>query len=304
MTGFLLPVVWLFWGLAYPLMSWSLHAADMFSTRLIILPTSGAILLVIGALRGARVLPERRLWGPLALSGLFNMGLFQIFLISGIATLGPSRTPIIIYTMPAWSALFAVFLLGERITLRIALSLVLSLIAVVLIISQEAAARAAPIGTLLTLLSAISFGIGTVLTKRNALRGDGGGDPAINAGWQLIVGTLPVLAVWLVNLPHAYFRPEETRGLLALGFLIVFSNALAYFCWFRIIQIFPAAIASLTTLVVPCVGFGSSALIIGGKISWLDIMALALIVAAVALVLAPSGKGRTPTTPQPAKDRQ
>ena len=65
--------------------------------------------------------------------------------------------------MPAWSALFAVFLLKERISLRIAVSLVLSLIAVALIVAQEAAVRAAPFGTLLTLLAAISFGIGTVL---------------------------------------------------------------------------------------------------------------------------------------------
>jgi drug/metabolite transporter (DMT)-like permease len=209
------------------------------------------------------------------------MGLFQIFLISGIATLGPSRTPIIIYTMPAWSSLFAAFLLKERISSRIVLSLLLSLIAVALIISQEAAVRRAPIGTLLTLLAAISFGIGTVLTKRYSLRGD----PTINAGWQLLLGTLPVLAVWLAWLPHVYFRPEETRGLLALAFLILISNALAYFCWFRIIQLLPASIASLTTLVVPCIGFGSSALMTGAPVSWLDGAALVLIVAAVALAL-------------------
>jgi drug/metabolite transporter (DMT)-like permease len=218
---------------------------------------------------------------PLAVTGLFNMGLFQIFLISGIAMLGPSRTPIIIYTMPAWSSLFAVFLLKERISFRIALSLLLSLVAVALIISQEAAVRRAPIGTLLTLMAAISFGIGTVLTKRYSLRGD----PAINAGWQLLLGTLPVVVVWLFWLPHVYFHADQTRGLLALVFLIFISNALAYFCWFRIIQLLPASIASLTTLVVPCVGFGSSALLVGGTISWLDVLALGFIVAAVALVL-------------------
>jgi drug/metabolite transporter (DMT)-like permease len=281
MTRILLPIVWVAWGLAYPLMSFSLQAADLFSTRLIILPISGLILLVTGLVRGAPLLPTASMWGPLALTGLFNMGLFQIFLISGIATLGPSRTPIIIYTMPAWSSLFAALLLKERISLRIALSLLLSLVAVGLIISQEAAVRRAPIGTLLTLLAAISFGIGTVLTKRYSLRGD----PAINAGWQLLLGTVPVLAVWLVWLPHAYFRPEETRGLLALAFLILVSNALAYFCWFRIIQLMPASVASLTTLVVPCIGFGSSALMTGAAVSWLDLAALALIVAAVALAL-------------------
>jgi drug/metabolite transporter (DMT)-like permease len=289
MTRVLLPVVWIAWGIAYPLMSWSLKAADLFSTRMIILPASGLILLAVGGVRGAALWPTRSLWGPLALTGLFNMGLFQIFMISGIALLGPSRTPIIIYTMPAWSALFAAFLLGEHITRRIALSLLLSLIAVGLIVSQEAAARAAPVGTLFTLLAAISFGIGTVLTKRYSLRGD----PAINAGWQLLLGTLPVIVVWLAWLPHAYFRPEETRGLLALAFLILFSNATAYFCWFRIIEMLPVSVASLTTLVVPCVGFGSSAILIGGTISWLDILALGLIVASVTLVLGDHGRARS-----------
>jgi drug/metabolite transporter (DMT)-like permease len=286
MTRVLLPVVWIAWGLAYPLMSWSLKAADLFTTRLIILPLSGLILLAVGAARGAAMLPRPSMWGPLALTGLFNMGLFQIFLISGIAMLGPSRTPIIIYTMPAWSALFAVFLLKERISLKVALALVLSLIAVTLIVAQEAAVRAAPFGTLLTLLAAISFGIGTVLTKRYSLRGD----PAINAAWQLLLGTVPVILVWLVWLPHVYFRPDQTRGLLAIAFLVLISNALAYFCWFRIIQLLPASVASLTTLVVPCVGFGSSALLIGGDVSWLDLVALGLIVAAVTLVLARPAK--------------
>ena len=292
MTRFLLPVVWLGWGIAYPLMSWSLQAADLFSTRLIILPLSGLVLLTAGIVRGVPLWPERSMWGPLAVTGLFNMGLFQIFLISGVALLGPSRTPIIIYTMPAWSSLFAALMLKERITVRVLLSLVLSLVAVALIISQETAVRRAPIGTLLTLLAAISFGFGTVLTKRYSLRGD----PGINAGWQLLLGTLPVLLVWLVNLPNAYFRPEETRGLASLAFLILISNALAYFCWFRIVQLMPASVASLTTLVVPCVGFGSSALLVGGNISWLDVAALGLIVAAVTLVLA--------NRPQPAKLRQ
>ena len=167
---------------------------------------SGLILLAVGVRGGAPALPERRLWGQIALTGFFNMGLFQIFLIAGIATLGPSRTPIIIYTMPAWSALFAAFLLKERITLRVALSLALSLAAVGIIVSQETAARTAPVGTLLTLLAAISFGIGTVLTKRTSFRGD----PTINAAWQILLGTIPVIAIWLVFARDAYFRPDRT----------------------------------------------------------------------------------------------
>jgi drug/metabolite transporter (DMT)-like permease len=281
MTRFLLPAVWIAWGLSYPLMGWSLEAVDLFSGRLIIMPLSGLILLAVGVWGGAPALPDRRLWGQIALTGFFNMGLFQIFLISGIATLGPSRTPIIIYTMPAWSAMFAAFLLKERISLRIALSLALNLAAVGIIVSQETAARTAPVGTFLTLLAAISFGIGTVLTKRTAFRGD----PSINAAWQILIGTIPVIAVWLIFARDAYFRPDRTLGIAALVWLILVSNVLAYFCWFRIIRALPASVASLTTLVVPCVGFASSALLIGGDISLLDVVALCLIIVAVTLVL-------------------
>ena len=282
MTRFLLPCVWIAWGLSYPLMSWSLEAVDLFSGRLVIMPISGAILLVLGVLNGASALPNRRLWGQIALTGLFNMGLFQIFLIAGIAILGPSRTPIIVYTMPTWSALLAVFVLKERITLRIALSLALSLAAVGLIIAQETAVRSSPEGTLFALLAAISFGIGTVLTKRMAVAGD----TTINAAWQILLGTVPVLVVWLVFARGAYFHPENVRGILALAWLILVSNVLAYACWFRIIRALPAAVASLTTLVVPCVGFGSSFLLTPAPVSYADFIALGLIIVAVTLALA------------------
>jgi drug/metabolite transporter (DMT)-like permease len=293
MSRLLLPVVWIGWGLAYPLMSWTLEAVDLFSSRLVIVPVSGLVLLAVGRLGGAPLLPARHMWGKIALTGFFNMGLFQIFLISGIATLGPSRTPIIIYTMPAWSSLLAAVMLKERITPRVALSLLFSLAAVGIVISQETAVRAAPVGTLLTLLAAISFGIGTVLTKRDALQGD----PTINAAWQLLTGTLPIIVVWLAFSSHAYFRPDNTRGIISLVCLILGSNALSYYCWFRILRALPTSVASLTTLIVPCVGFGSSALLVGGKVTWLDGAALGLIVAAVSLVLLPGKR-------QPAKEKQ
>ncbi|MFM9914938.1 MAG: DMT family transporter, partial [Rhizobacter sp.] len=208
--------------------------------------------------------------------------LFQIFLIAGIATLGPSRTPIIVYTMPTWSALLAMLLLKERITPSIASSLALSLAAVGIVVSQEAAVRTAPVGTLLTLLAAISFGIGTVLTKRMGVSGD----VTIDAAWQILLGTIPVAIVWLAFAHDAYFHPEQVRGLAALAWLILVSNVLAYACWFRVIRALPAAVASLTTLVVPCIGFGSSALMTAAPVSWLDGVALGSIVAAVTLALA------------------
>ena len=235
------------------------------------MPLSGLILLAVGVVRGAPPCPSGRMWGPIALTGLFNMGLFQIFLISGIAMLGPSRTPIIIYTMPAWSALFAVFLLKERITLRVALSLVLSLVGGR---HHRQPGDGGANGAHRHLAHAAR---GHLLRHRHGADQAHSfrGDPTINAAWQILLGTLPVIAGLAgLSARDAYFRPDQTRGIAALAWLILVSNVLAYFCWFRIIRALPASVASLTTLVVPCVGFGSSALLIGGDISWLDVVAL------------------------------
>ena len=197
---------------------------------------------------------RRRLWGQLALTGLFNMGLFQIFLIAGLALLGPSRTPIIVYTMPTWSALLAVFVPAERITLRIAF------------------ARAEP-------------------GRRRPRHQPGNrgparrGDDSHPAGGDLLRHRhrsppkrmavsgrhhdqcrladpgrhRPVLVVWLVFARDAYFHPEQVRpGRSRLADPGVQRARLCLLVPYHSGAL-PAAVASLTTLVVPCVGFASSA---------------------------------------------
>ena len=292
---YLLPGIWLAWGLSYPVMSWSLEAMDLFSSRLLIMTASGVILVTVAAMTGrGSVWPRRSVWGRLALAAFFNMSLFQVCLISGVFLLGPTRTPILIYTMPAWSALFAALLLKERISGRVIVAAALGLMAVGLIVVQERRLASMHIGTALTVLAAISFGIGTVLTKAAKWPGD----PTAFAGWQLLVGAIPIVPLWLALHDYTYFHAEQTRGLFALAYLIVVANSLAYFCWFRVIEALPASVASITTLVVPCVGFGSSALLIGGGVSHLDVLALGLVLVSVTLVLTQ----RLPDRTTPARE--
>jgi drug/metabolite transporter (DMT)-like permease len=65
-----------------------------------------------------------------------------------------------------------------------------------------------------------------------------------------------------------------------------------YAMWFEIVRRLPAATASLGALGIPVVGVGSTVLITGELLSVADIVGFALIFAASASVLVPSGPAK------------
>ena len=112
--------------------------------------------------------------------------------------------------------------------------------------------------------------------------------------WQLLLGTPPAFVVWLLLHDHTYLHPDAGRGLFGLFYMVVFANALAYAAWFPLVGRLKASVASLSLLVVPCIGVASSALLVEREIGPLDVAALACVLGAIALVV------RRPAAPPPA----
>ena len=93
----------------------------------------------------------------------------------------------------------------------------------------------------------------------------------------------------VINRPAPDLSQLSWRAIGALAYLFVFPMIYCQWAFFTVVRIFPAAIASIGTLVVPVVGVFSSALILGEPVGSADIAALALIFCALVLVLvAPS----------------
>ena len=114
--------------------------------------------------------------------------------------------------------------------------------------------------------------------------------------WQLLLGTPPAFVVWLLLHNHTYLNPDAGRGLFGLFYMIVFANALAYAAWFPVVGRLKASVASLSLLVVPCIGVASSALLVRREISPFDLAALGCVLGAIALVV------RRPAAPPAAED--
>ncbi|MEM9684567.1 MAG: DMT family transporter, partial [Pseudomonadota bacterium] len=58
-----------------------------------------------------------------------------------------------------------------------------------------------------------------------------------------------------------------------------------YVLWFRVVQVFPAMIASIGALVTPIIGVAGGVIFLGEAFTWREALALVLVLTAVALVI-------------------
>ncbi|WP_284614686.1 DMT family transporter [Aquabacterium humicola] len=120
------------------------------------------------------------------------------------------------FTMPIWTALLAVALLGERFNRWKALAVLLGLVGVALIV-RPAASAISP-GQLIALAAAVGFAVSVTLTKSLTRT-----DSAVQIMfWMLIVqsvlGLLPALAVW------RWPSPTVWGWVLVIAFCGTFSH--------------------------------------------------------------------------------
>jgi len=278
----LLAVVWACWGLSYPIMDIALRYIDVWSSRVVVMSLAGVALLGGSALAGRSLAVPRDLWRDLLIAAVFNMSIFQIGMTYGVLLLSPGRTALLVYTMPIWTAILATVLLGERIVPRYVVALGLGIAGILVLMTQDLSQLAdAPLGAALTLMAAVSFAIGTILMKRRTWRVD----LTVIAGWQLLVGVVPLTLIWLALGARSEWIAMPLEGWLTVAYLGLVANALAYVAWFRVIARFPATVSGLGTLAVPAVGLLTSALIVGERIGWREATSLALIGAALVTVL-------------------
>ena len=283
MAFLLLPVTWLSWGIAYPVTGIALGGFDVLTLRVLVQVLGAAALGGQGMLSGISFRIEREAWPDLVITALLYMTVMPLCMTLGMYLMIPGRTSMLIYTMPIWASLFARPLLGERFTVPRLVALTLGAAAVVSMVSQDLSSlRNAPLGAALALVAAMAFGLGTVWLKRRRWRANS----SAVAFWQLVIGLVPLIAIWLV----VGFPPNLAAVMpvhwLALLFLGVISNGVAYFAWFRLVRVLPAGVSGIGSLAVPCVAVSASALMTGERLGPHDLLAMALIGAALATMLA------------------
>jgi len=271
------------WGLTWPAMRIALGEIPPFSLRVVTLGLgAGALFLVAGLQGRSFALGSIKNCTHLVVSGVLNVLSFSLFSVIAMMFASTGRVAMLCYTMPIWAALFAWFILGERLTRARIVALALCIAGMATLLWPLRSGN--PIGLAIAIGIALSWAAGTVYVKWAHISGD----PIANAAWQVLVAFVIVT----VLLPFAEGSLQLSQAHASAVFASIFAglvgSGLAYFLWFGVIGRVPALTASLGVLSAPVIGVLSTAVLLGEQPTAADVIGYVLIFAASVCVLLPS----------------
>lgn len=173
--------------------------------------------------------------------GLVGVTVFYASYQLAIERCGAALASVLLYTAPIWVVVLSPWVLGERITLRKAVALVLA-VSGVFLVSGEGELTLNPLGLLFGLLSGFSYALYYLFGKRFLA----GYPTSYTFSYALLVGGLGLLP---------FLRVQEKTAVAwgALVFLAFFSTYGAYSLYFAGLKRLPASKAAIIATLEPVV---------------------------------------------------
>ena len=274
-TVFLLIILVLVWSSVWSLFRIAMEAIPPLSFRVIIGLPAFLLLLILGYKKVKTVKIPKNNIKSLLLISFFNVTLWQILMLYGITMLGGGRAAVLTYTMPVWATIFATIFGYEKINFSIIVSLILGMIGI-FFLSIEINIFENIFGFLITLSAGLSWAIGTMIVKYGGIKSDG----LIVAGWQQLIGIIPIIPFALYyDLNN--FGDIELKHILIIIYGIFFSSAYTYWAYFTVLQKFSVNITSISVMTVPVLAVLIDYLMIDFPFSTLDLLALIFIISGI-----------------------
>jgi drug/metabolite transporter (DMT)-like permease len=246
---------------------------------------AGALILLIARVRGMPWNLSRRDIAVFALLGICNNALYLGLSYLGLRTVSAGLASLIISTNPVLTAVLATMVLGERMSWRKVLGLVLGVAGVATIVADRISLGTdATSGVVFTLGALVSMVAGTILYKLLAPQG------------SLWIGNgVQNAAAGLVLIPFAAFADSGTVTLnwqlmLAFAFLVLFVSIFAYLIWFYLLDAYGATAASAYHFLMPPLGMLFGWLLLGEHIALTDLAGIVPVAIGIWLVTHSSGQ--------------
>jgi drug/metabolite transporter (DMT)-like permease len=246
---------------------------------------AGVLILGITALRGEA-------WSSLtwrdaaifAILGVANNALYLGLGYTGLQTVSAGLGGLIVSANPVFTAVLAAAFLGDALTWRKVMGLLLGIAGVGFIVWHRMSVGTDDWhGILFTLASLASIVAGTILFKVLAPKGSlwvGNGVQNLSAG--------------IVLLPFAFTLADvgdivpSARLLGAFAFLVLGGSILAYLLWFHLLKVCGATAASAYHFLMPPLGMLFAFLVLGEHVEFRDLLGIVPVALGIYLVTRPA----------------
>ncbi|MFH1016910.1 MAG: DMT family transporter [Pseudomonadota bacterium] len=256
MALFFFLLLTLFWGCSFIAIRFSLEGFPPFvAAGLRILIATLFFCALVVARRTPSGSAKGAIWRLIGV-GILNFAFPWACLFWGEQTVSPALASILNSTMPIWVLLCAWMLLpDEPPTWLKGVGVAIGFLGISLVFAPGLEGGENIAGMAVILLMAVSYALGAVLTRKIAL--------AIDIRWSLIIqGTASALLLFALSVPteglgwtsSIWQNPKAIWGILYLG---VFSTALAWLMYFRLIRDWGALRASSVTYAMPFVSIAA-----------------------------------------------
>lgn len=198
--------------------------------------------------------------------GIFNFGISFGLLFSGIRLgLSPGLSSLVSQVQVFFSIGLAVLFFKERTNLWKICGSLISFIGIGIIATQMNS-RTSFVGLILTLFSAFSWAVGNILTKKI----DAQSKLSLVVWGNLVAFPFTVSLSLFLEGPDLIMNSLQNisiHSIAALFYTVYFSTHIGYGLWGFLINSYPTATVVPFTLLIPVVGFLSSALFLGEDLS-------------------------------------
>ena len=277
----LLAVLTLVWGTNWPLFPIAVREVSVWTFRSIGVSMGGIMLLGFAAARGQSLTIPRRYWRTVVLATFCYLVVWNIASTYAALLLPSGQAAVLGFTMPLWSTLISWAVLGERMSKRTWIAVLLGAVAVVLLMVPSFKAYAnAPLGLAWGLGAGVSWAIGTLILKR----GNVDVPATVLVGWQLLLTAVPLTIGAFVFGDGKWFMPSW-QSILVIGYIAIVPMGIGNLCWFSIVGLLPANIAGLSSIMVPMVAMVTGALAVGEPLGPMQVLAMVCCVVSLGLVL-------------------
>ena len=273
-------LIGVFWGLNWPAVKFLLSEMPPLTIRAVSFTTAASTLFIVAIFFKQPLRLDKQDLVPTAVVGLLLIFGFNVLTTFGQLLVETSKAVLIAYTMPSITAILATVYLGEKLSKKLLLALLVAMLGLAVLASEDCTLLIKEtIGPLIMIAAAISWALGNIGLKSIAWSIP----PLSRTVWFFAISSIVIWPFVFIFEPITEQKLPSSEILSILTFHILGPMIFCYILWSILIANLPTTVAAISALVAPVVGVITSIVFLGDDVSWQKSAALSAIVFSIAI---------------------